>query len=306
MAKFSHKLTDNEYAKQQVINVLTPIQGKGKIIESCGSINAYEESLKIAAKYCNKELGCSLKEMTKEQVVDYLTIRKDKVKQKTLNKDRLGLEKILQHVTGKLGKKEKITFVISSIESTQTSRIYTDKQIDLICERLSERNELAVRIIAESGLRVSETLEIEKRQNREPTKRPNKIQVEKFKGTHKENKVEYTIKGKGGLIRNFYVSKELSARMESKQLSEPKLYKSHGTNRFTNYDIGGGNALSKAFTTASQKALGWSRGIHGLRHSYVQNRIKDLVHHVPYHEAKAIVSQEVGHFRPDITDTYLR
>jgi hypothetical protein len=45
---------------------------------------------------------------------------------------------------------------------------------------------------------------------------------------------------------------------------------------------------------------------HGLRHSFAQNRMRTLVRlGYCYDTALEIVSQEMGHFRPDITIVYL-
>lgn len=48
-------------------------------------------------------------------------------------------------------------------------------------------------------------------------------------------------------------------------------------------------------------------GTHGLRHSYAQERITELQEAGKvYNEAREIVSQELGHFRADVVETYLR
>jgi hypothetical protein len=44
-----------------------------------------------------------------------------------------------------------------------------------------------------------------------------------------------------------------------------------------------------------------------LRHSYAQDRVMELqTLRLSQEAAKEVVSQELGHFRPEITDTYLR
>ncbi|MDF5425801.1 site-specific integrase, partial [Vibrio parahaemolyticus] len=50
----------------------------------------------------------------------------------------------------------------------------------------------------------------------------------------------------------------------------------------------------------------WSTGAHGLRHSYAQERMSELQKNMTYEKALEVVSQEMGHFRPDITEVYLR
>lgn len=75
----------------------------------------------------------------------------------------------------------------------------------------------------------------------------------------------------------------------------------------SNYDVGFGQALSESFSAASHKALGWSNGFHGLRHSYAKRRLSImLASGVRPLLALKILSQELGHFRLDITFYYLR
>ncbi len=73
-------------------------------------------------------------------------------------------------------------------------------------------------------------------------------------------------------------------------------------------DLGGGNALSASFSRASQRALSFSHGLHGVRHKYAQERIDEikLLLKVSHSIARDIVAQELGHFRGDITEVYLR
>jgi uncharacterized protein YoaH (UPF0181 family) len=71
--------------------------------------------------------------------------------------------------------------------------------------------------------------------------------------------------------------------------------------------LGAGQALSQAFSKASQTTFGDSNGLHGVRHSYAQERMRELqALGKSYDQSIAIVSQELGHFRPDITEVYLR
>lgn len=65
--------------------------------------------------------------------------------------------------------------------------------------------------------------------------------------------------------------------------------------------------MSNSFSAASKRTLGWSHGAHGVRHTYAQTRMEELQQLGRiYQEALEIVSQELGHFRRDITEVYLR
>ena len=44
---------------------------------------------------------------------------------------------------------------------------------------------------------------------------------------------------------------------------------------------------------------------HGLRHGYAQQRMRELMHHAEHGLALPIVSEEMGHLRPAITQLYL-
>ena len=84
------------------------------------------------------------------------------------------------------------------------------------------------------------------------------------------------MKGKGGLSREVAIPIELSEVIEIRRYSQPKIVKDRGIYYESNYDLGFGKALSESFSRASGKFLGWSTGLHGLRHSYAQNRLYKL------------------------------
>jgi len=100
---------------------------------------------------------------------------------------------------------------------------------------------------------------------------------------------------------------ELSQELEATRLAEPKRITDRGIHIQAQYDVIGGKSFSNLFSRTAQKAMGWSEGAHGLRHSYAQRRMATLqVSAKSYQHALGIVSQELGHFRPDITEVYLR
>jgi len=103
------------------------------------------------------------------------------------------------------------------------------------------------------------------------------------------------------------LANHLAVRLEERRLAEPQQITDRRVHYLQFYDIGGGRAWSQSFSTASKRALGFSNGAHGLRHSYAQNRMRELqASGMTYDEAKATVAQEVGHFAKDTTEAYLR
>ena len=172
----------------------------------------------------------------------------------------------------------------------------------LITKHQSEKNGLATQIAHVAGLRAHELLTLAPINDRAANIRP--CTEEKFQG---RTGVRYTVIGKGGLIREVVISNKLSNQLESRKLAQPETIRDRGINYVKGYNIGGGNAWSNSFSRSSQKALGWSRGGHGVRHSYGQERMNELQQNgMTRNHALKVVSQEMGHFRPEITEVYLR
>jgi hypothetical protein len=97
----------------------------------------------------------------------------------------------------------------------------------------------------------------------------------------------------------------LAQQLEKCRLAQSIIVKDRTINYTQHYQIGGGKGWSNSFSAASNRVLGWSHGAHGLRHSYAQNRMDELQQQgLIYAAALGIVSQELGHFRPDITNVY--
>lgn len=99
----------------------------------------------------------------------------------------------------------------------------------------------------------------------------------------------------------------LAERLEACRRVEPVVVRDRGIRYQPRYALGGGNAWSKSVSDAAQRVLGWSTGAHGLRHSYAQERMHELqTAGMTYYIARQVVSQELGHFRGDVVETYLR
>ena len=108
-------------------------------------------------------------------------------------------------------------------------------------------------------------------------------------------------------MREVCVPEDLAGRLEAVRLEAPQRVTDRGIHYQQHYRIGGGQAWSQSFSDASRTVLGWSTGAHGLRHGYAQRRMDELqAHGHCYSDAREIVSQELGHFREDITEVYLR
>ena len=236
-------------------------------------------------------------------MASYLDSRANQVGQSALDMERQAVQAMMQHVTGALAPGERLDVVKTRLEEQLESRAYTPEQVALISEHQSERNALATELAYSAGLRAHELYSLLPATDRPADERP--ALDSKWEG--RENTVSYTVEGKGGLVREVRIPRELAERLEDRRLDAPQQVTDRGVHYEQHYDLGAGQAWSQSFSRASKEALGWSEGAHGLRHSYAQERMDEL-QRLSYTRETALetVSQEMGHFRPEITETYLR
>ena len=269
-------------------------------IHSRGTARAYQQALTGATGWLKVNAGNqSLERMTPEQAHQYLQERAATVRQKTLDLDRQALQ-ILPLI-------DKLPRVKSRLERSPLEtggRAYTPVQVQMVAAAQSERHALATEIAHAAGLRGHELLTL-RHADEQAASTHRKWSAERFEG--RPDSVRYTVVGKGGLKREVTLPGYLVARLEEKRWERPKTVTDRGIRYTQHYDLGGGLAWSRSFSAASKRALGWSTGGHGLRHSYAQERIEDLQRdgHT-YDSALGLVSQEMGHFRADLTEVYLR
>lgn len=232
--------------------------------------------------------------ITIEIAQQYLHDRAALVSQKTLDLDRQAMQMHLG---------ERLEVVKSERETHLSTRSYTPAQVERIASAQSERDSLATRIAHSAGLRAHELLTIRPAGERHASTH-REWSAERFAGRDGER---YTVEGKGGLVREVMLSRELVAQLEATRFTEPRQVTDRDVNYTQFYDIGGGRAWSQSFSAASQRELGFSNGAHGLRHSYAQERMEELQRNgMNYDDAKGTVAQEVGHFDKETTEAYLR
>jgi integrase len=273
--------------------------GDGKI-HSLGTERNYEQALKGAVEFIQARKLGDLRGLTRDTALAYLEFRSAQVGQKTLDLDRQALQAVLG---------EKLPVIPSELDQVLTSRAYTAPQVRLVAAAQSPRHQLATLLAANAGLRAHELLTLRPVAEQPPTQRPAEsarhFRPDRFTG--RPDVVLYTVVGKGGLCREIALDRPLADRLEAVRLPEPRTVYDRGIRYTPHYDLGGGKAWSDSFSRAAQRVLGWSAGAHGLRHGYAQARLDTLQGAGRrYEDALAIVSQEMGHFRPDITEVYLR
>lgn len=272
-------------------------------IHSVGTARAYSQALAGMARWLRDGRRGDLRSLTVDLANEYLAMRAEQVGQSTLDLGRQAVQAHL-HATGQLRADARLARVRSEITTALQSRAYTTQQAHMIAARQSARNALATIVALESGARAHELLTLTPAAERGPSSH-RQWSNDRFSG--RDGWVPYTVAGKGGLIREIALSPETAARLEKTRLDQPAPITDRGVRYTTRYDIGGGNSWSASYTRVSQHEMGWSSGAHGLRHTYAQTRVDELQSlGCAYAESLKIVSQEMGHFRADITEVYLR
>jgi integrase len=277
---------------------------QGVYIKSVGTVRNYEQALKNVATVMVNQ-GQHLRDLDHDRAISYLEQRAEEVGQKSLDIERQAIQSMFRHVTGKLDEGETLRVIRSEHEQVLHSRAYTQEQTHAIADNQREQNALSTEIAYAAGLRAKELITLlpigerpaDIRQNKDPLE-------EKFMGREGQR---YSVIGKGGLVREVMIPDNLAERLENRRLDQAIevidrniIYQQH-------YNISAGRNWSQSFSSSSLQVLGWSNGAHGLRHSYAQERLDELRSHGLTREyALEVVSQELGHFRPDITEIYLR
>lgn len=287
-------------AETQGAKITSMLQKEGAL-PSSRTYENYRSVLTHIAGVFKENNQPSINQVTPEQATQYLVDRATEVGQSQLDMERQALQAVMQKINGNLGQKETLPVIKSELQTIKSSRAYTTEQVKIIAEHQQAHNALATEIAYAAGLRAHELFTIRPVNEQKPDERP--AHEAKFEG--REGKA-YTVVGKGGLCREIRIPDALAARLEATRLPEPKQVTDRGVHYQQHYEIGAGQRWSNSFSSASNRSCGWSRGAHGLRHSYAQERMDELKYEHVREEALRIVSQELGHFRPEITEVYLR
>ncbi len=292
--------------EKQALRVIKAIQQSGALKSTRTGDNYKNRLLQVAKSDYLKKHKIRLHDLSPAQAIEYLEIRGQDVGQKTLDMERQAIQSMLRHVTQQLKPKETLKVIHSEKEQVLTSRAYTPKQIKLIQQAQRQKNALSTKIAYAAGLRAHELLTLRPaKEQAADTHRDKEKSAHKFKGREGQ---PYTVKGKGGLTREIIIPNHLAQQLEATRLEKPQAYTDRTVHYTQYYNINGGNRWSRSFTRASNKQLTWSEGAHGVRHRYAQERMIELQvnYKINREEALKAVSQEMGHFRPGITEVYLR
>lgn len=282
----------------------TPRHGNrddGKI-HGLGTERQYHQIFRTAATWLNDRYNVQLYRVSTEQVHTYLQERSIDIGQKQLNNEHRALQMYLRNE--RKDSNISIERVRSEVPVIEKARAYTDGQVQLVCSRQTDRLALSTRVADTAGLRAAELYTIRRLNERAPSSHRSWSR-DTYRG--REDWQRYTVVGKGGLVREVRLPAALSQELEATRLAESKMVTDRGIRIEARYDVIGGKSFSNLFSRSAKKAMGWSEGAHGLRHSYAQRRMAELqISANSQQHALGIVSQELGHFRPEITEVYLR
>lgn len=296
-------------AQKQAVKVMARMQGRDNPIKSIGTARGYTNCLKKVARYVNQQFNISLRELTPEQAKQYLDVRSEEVGQKTLDQERQAIQAMMLNVTKALDisdKKDRLSFIKSAKDEIEKSRAYTNQQVSMIASAQSEKHALATQISYAAGLRAHELYTLKPLEHREVEYRQEREETQNTL-FNARNGMRYTVVGKGGLEREVLIPVHLVEKLESRRFAEPQKVKDRGIFYRSHYNIGGGNNWSSSFSAASKRTLFRSSGAHGVRHSYAQERMRELQRvGLSRSLAYKTVSHELGHLREAITAVYLR
>ncbi|WP_109476965.1 site-specific integrase [Paraburkholderia sp. C35] len=213
--------------------------------------------------------------------------------QKSVNQAKNMLEKVYS---------VRLPWFESCIPAVVQRRAYDFDQVERLIAFQTPQNQLSTLLCYDAGLRSHECITLRERALGKPSPRRNWTDA-RFCG---RTDVEvFLVTGKGGLTREVAISTPLARELRKYARPHPTVIRDREIEHLSYFEIGGGQALSTSFSRASQIALGWTRGVHGLRHSFAHNRMRTLIPLVGAKLALEILSQELGHFRPEICLAYL-
>ena len=219
-------------------------------IHSISTANAYRSALTTFCRWIQKRQLGNLMQANVKICSTFLEERAGQVGQKTLDRDRQAIQYLLTRTT-------RMEIRLPRIKSTYSggrglakqSRAYTRDQVEFICSNMSGRSALATRIAYAAGLRGHELYTLQRRSERRPSAH-RKWSKDRFVG---REGVVYTVKGKGGLVREVIIPTQLAKELELRRLSEPVTLRNRGINHQQHYHITAGQSFSHIFTKWNYK-----------------------------------------------------
>ena len=299
MKKYSTKIAAQLMVRPQVAHGLSrhqcPELARTKVV-SVSTERAHISALKVFADRLLDSYGKHLKHANRDDACLYLHERASEVRQKTLDLDR-------QSINMHLGFDKKLGYHLSTCTTIAHDRAYSKSQLDFLISRAKPDLTLSIGLAQNAGLRSMELMTIAPADELPTSVRD--WHPGRFDG--RLNDSSYVVHGKGGLRREIRLSSGLAERMNVRRRLAPVQLSHRGAHLTSFFDVVGGHSFSDRFSDLSLKELGFSHGAHGLRHTFAQNRLLELMclgHDAE--EALQILAQEMGHFSVTNTLIYLQ
>jgi integrase len=253
--------------------------------------------LKVAADWLHDTKGKFLKNLNEVDAAEYLGMRVLTVSQKTVDLDR-------QAINFHLLYEDPIPFIPSTVQTKLTNRAYTPAQIELMLEEANPKMKLSIELTLAAGLRAMELITIALPEYLQESLR-SAWSGKRFVG--REEELSFVVHGKGGLCREVRLPKHLAMQLMNYVRPHPVTVEDRKAVHTSYFDLTGGVNFSQQFTNLSNRVLSMSHGGHGLRHSFAQKRLRDLMcRGLTFADALFVLSNELGHFATSNTFAYLR
>jgi integrase len=262
-------------------------------IRSIGTRQAAESLLRMLGRFLHASRLGNLSAVPLGACQLFLLVRAEAgLSQSALKRDKRLLELIYD---------EELQSVEAKPRKQRPPREVSIEQLSAIAAEQSPDNALASRIAHATGARASELLTLARPDERPPS--PRQWHDDLHSGL--TDCLPYTVIGKGGLIRTIMVPRDLARELEALRRPQPMRVRDHGRNLLSYYRLPGGDAWASSFRKCAKKVFGASPGAHGTRHGYVAIR-KRILQQLGFDKdtIDAILSQELGHRRPEIIDEY--
>ena len=298
MKNYSPKIAAQLQVRPQVMHRLSRFKNKElakKKICSVGTERNHVSALTVFAKWLINDSNKHLKNATSNDATRYLYERSIIVRQKTLDMDRQALNMNMNFQTD-------IKFILSEVETHVENRAYTQPQLDYLILKAPHDLKLSIELASNAGLRSMELITLSPPLTLCQSDR--NWHEHRFAG--RSNDESFIVHGKGGLHREIRLSPELADRIKQLTRPAPVTVSNRETHLTSYFDLMGGHTFCLKFSLLSKKVLGFSYGAHGLRHTFAQKRLLELMclgHDTEI--ALIILSQEMGHFSTTNTMTYL-
>ncbi len=282
-------------------------KASGATLRSDRTVDRYKGDLARVAEAIQHEYGIKrLKDITQTQAQMYIDQRlKEGIRVRTIQGYAKALE-LLPNVSDLVVPSR----ATDSSDKPTGTRAYTLAQIKEIQKFLnSPKSQLATQIILESGCRTQDLASLRlNSENPITNARISKLHSDRFAGREEWVKVNFI--GKGGHEYISTINPETAKALEQNRLTNPRDFRERKQENVVTkqyYDLPAGKILSTQWSRAADHALGLKRGLHGLRHTFAQERLKDMQRAgMVWEKALECVSQQMGHYRASEVKTYLR